>query len=232
MSLFRFENVTKRYHYDNFDVLKDFSFEMNKGQCTLLIDMQSGKSTFCKLLCGMEKPSAGNIYWENQPLDSVCVEERNILYLMQNPIFFENRTLLANLEYPLKVRKIKNSKEIAFAQLKNFSLEQFANVKIRKLSKDQRSLFAIARGFLRKPKLVLLDSFCDDLPQDQIELVNQLIVENNCSALYLTADANKIFTKQVAIYFDNKPLCMKENVQQTLKDVVWLHNLEEQNEQI
>ncbi|MBO5772547.1 MAG: ABC transporter ATP-binding protein [Clostridia bacterium] len=230
MAIFKFENVTKKYHYDKYCTLQDFSFEMKEGISTLLMDVQSGKSTLCKLVCGMEKATSGKIYWEDKNLEEVAVVDRNILYLMQKPVFFENKTVLSNLEYPLKVRNIKDSKAVALEQIKRFNLDGVAQTKVKNLPQQTKNLVAIARGFLRQPKLVLIDGFQDQLSSEHLALLQDLINQNNASALYLTSDTNKIYTQRVAVYFDNQQKYCgdKEGVQQAIKDLVWLHDMEEQ----
>ena len=54
-----FNDVTFRYPYDDFDVLKDASFTLHEGVNTLLCDVQSGKTTVCRLLMACSFPFRG-----------------------------------------------------------------------------------------------------------------------------------------------------------------------------
>lgn len=74
-----FNDVTFRYPYDDFDVLKGASFTLHEGVNTLLCDVQSGKTTVCRLLMGMLVPLSGQ----------VSVPQREILYLPRSPVFLK-----------------------------------------------------------------------------------------------------------------------------------------------
>ena len=152
-----FDKVTYKYHYEQFELFKQLSFTLKDGVNTILCGEQGGKSSICKLLCNQIAPQSGNI--------TICGIQCNaqvdngVLWLPQNPAFFEGRGVIFNIAYPLKVRKVaKLQRDIIAKQL----AEQFglmANVKAKKLSQEQRRCLALARGLTVERKVVLFDDF-------------------------------------------------------------------------
>ena len=152
-----FDKVTYRYHYEQFDLFKQLSFTLEDGVNTILCVEQGGKSSICKLLCNQIAPQSGNI--------TICGIQCNaqvdngVLWLPKNPTFFEGRGVIFNIAYPLKVRKVaKLQRDIIAKQLS----EQFgftADIKVKKLSAEQRRNLAIARGLAVERQVVLFDDF-------------------------------------------------------------------------
>ena len=102
--MIRFDDVVFRYPYDSFDVLKGATFCLESGINTVLCDLQSGKTTICRLILGELQPTSGKIsVFGNSPDEKNPA--KNILYLPQKPVFFRNRSVLYNLQYPSRVRK-------------------------------------------------------------------------------------------------------------------------------
>ena len=156
-----FDNVTLRYPYDEFDVLKGASFTLHKGINTVLADAQSGKSSICKLLLKDIAPTSGHIFVDEQDIASITNSNLDILYLPRNPAFFRRRSVQYNMEYPLIIRKVGKAErrnrvwEIA---------EQFGlnlDVKVNKLSQSQARTLALARGLTVKRSIALFDDFFD-----------------------------------------------------------------------
>ena len=111
-----FDKVTYKYHYEQFELFKQLSFTLKDGVNTILCGEQGGKSSICKLLCNQIAPQSGNI--------TICGIQCNaqvdngVLWLPQNPAFFEGRGVLFNIAYPLKVRKVaKLQRDIIAKQL-------------------------------------------------------------------------------------------------------------------
>lgn len=147
-----FNDVTFRYPYDDFDVLKGASFTLHEEVNTLLCDVQSGKTTVCRLLMGMLVPLSGQ----------VSVPRREILYLPRSPVFFENKSVRYNLEYPLRARKkLAGNEQIVVKNADVFGFSDQMNVKVKKLSAEQKRMLALARGLTVPRGIVLLDGFFD-----------------------------------------------------------------------
>lgn len=164
--MIEFKNARLHYHYDDYAVLKDVSCTFDVGVNTVLCDTQSGKTSLCKLLTKEFKLTSGQIIIDGQDISSITNQSLGILYMPAHPTFFENRSVLYNVTYPLRVRKFTKEQ-----QLKRFEeiavLTQLTNVKakVKKLTLAERKRVALARGLTVKRKAVLLDDFCNSAKQ-------------------------------------------------------------------
>ncbi|MFH1709182.1 MAG: ATP-binding cassette domain-containing protein [Planctomycetota bacterium] len=108
----------------------------------------AGKTTLLRLIAGLEPPSAGTIITEASPEETVLC--------FQNPYLFRD-TVLGNITYGLRVRRIDNGAGLARAAARALGLEHLLGRRARTLSAGERQKTALARAFVLKPRLLLLD---------------------------------------------------------------------------
>ena len=185
-----FDNVTLRYPYDEFDVLKGASFTLHKGVNTVLADAQSGKSSICKLLLKDIVPTSGHIFMDEQDIASITNSNLDILYLPRNPAFFRRRSVQYNMEYPLIVRKVGKAerrnhvREIA----EQFGLD--IDVKVNRLTQAQIRTLALARGLTVKRSIALFDDFFDGDIAD-LDYINSVLQQFE-TCVILTSDTRQV----------------------------------------
>lgn len=183
--MIEFNHVALHYHYDDYAVLKDLNFTLQNGVNTILCDSQSGKTSICKLLTKQFKPTRGQIIVDEQDITGITNQVLGILYIPSRPTFFENRSVEFNVTYPLKVRKTdKNSRHRRFDEVAVAVGLNNADVKVKKLSYDERKRVALARGLTVKRKVVLLDDFCSCLAQ--VDEITNLFCDS--TIVILTSD--------------------------------------------
>ena len=222
-----FDNVTLRYPYDEFDLLKRASFTLQEGVNTVLADAQSGKSSICKLLLKDISATGGQIFVDGQEISSITNSNLDILYLPRNPVFFERKSIQYNLEYPLLVRKVekperkKRVREIA----EQLDIPQL-DVKVGKLSQEQRRNLALARGLTVKRKTVLFDGFFDGDTPDFKYINNVLRHFDTCAPSTLV-----IFTSDARLAMGNTVVLdggvtvfegCAEQAQQYVSNLYWI----------
>ena len=218
-----FDNVTLRYHYDDFDLLKGASFTLVEGVNTVLADVQSGKSSICKLLLKDVEPTSGHITLDGRDISSITNANLEILYLPTNPTFFESRSVLYNIEYPLRVRKFSKSErnKRAMELIQQFGIDKI-DAKVRNLSLRERRLVALARGLSVKRKIVLFDDFFDN-DDGFAELDGVLKYFENTTCVILTSDARLatgrtvVLDGGVAVYQGDA-----DGARKTVSDLSWL----------
>lgn len=93
MKRLKFENVSVRYHYDEFYALADLSFEVNEGETvSVMLGAQGGKTTAAKLIMGLLKPTCGKITADGAPLEETPPQgSKNRLLLFSAAGFQDNR---------------------------------------------------------------------------------------------------------------------------------------------
>lgn len=185
--MIEFQNVGFKYHYEQYPLFQNVSFTLVDGLNVVLCDVMSGKTTMCKMLLGLLPPDSGKILVDGV---DIYANKRHplladALNLPVKPAFFQNKTVLFNLQYPLKVRNQKND-ELVRSLAKQFGLQAVLNNKVRSLSSQQQKQLALARGLTIPRKIVLFDGFFDE----------------NASADELSlSSVTKLFQSQVQVVF-------------------------------
>ncbi len=142
-------------------ILKGLSFDLKKGEILALLGNNgAGKSTLCKLITGIQKQISGEIYFKNQNIKDESIRQRGekIGYVMQNPNhMLSQETLLKEVEFGLKIRKIKDYTQKAYDALKICELYQFRNWPLASLSYGQKKRLSIATILALEPEVIFLD---------------------------------------------------------------------------
>lgn len=199
MNVIQIEHVD--FSYEAQKVLEDVSLSVEKGEFLGIIGPNgSGKSTLVKLMLGLLKPQAGEIYLFGEPLSRLR-ERSRIGYVSQKSNSF-------NIGFPATVREVVASglcgKLGLFRHMKKadwnrvdqaietVGLTPFADRNIGKLSGGQQQRSFIARALVSDPVLLILDEptvGVDAKATEQFyELLNQLHREQGLSLILVTHD--------------------------------------------
>src|SRR3970040_541923 len=94
------KDVTKRY--GNVTALEGANLEIkDKEFLTILGPSGGGKTTFLRLLAGVETPTGGEIYFGDKPMNDVPPRDRNISMVFQNYALFPHISVFSNIAFPL-----------------------------------------------------------------------------------------------------------------------------------
>lgn len=128
----------------------------------------SGKTTFLRVLSGLETNYDGDCRIEARGKD--CV------YVHQNPYLFRG-TVLSNVVYGLLQRGEGRAASNRAAQpwLQQFGLSEIADQRINHVSGGERRRVALARAMILQPKLLLLDEPLADLDRKGLDAVSAAI---------------------------------------------------------
>lgn len=126
---------------------------------TLLGPSGSGKTTVLRMIAGFERPDSGTVIIDGQDVTNLPPYERDVNTVFQDYALFPNMTVLANIEYGMKVKKVAKDERRARAleALASVQLAGFENRKPSQLSGGQRQRVALARALVNRPKVLLLD---------------------------------------------------------------------------
>jgi len=162
------EKIDKYFHDPvEFQVLKDISFEVNRGEFLSMIGKSgSGKSTLLYILSTMDTEYSGQLHIDGQlvtglPIDSLAeIRNEKIGFVFQFHYLLPEFTCLQNVMIPaLKLGKY-SEEEIehkAFEKLKILGLEDQALKSANKLSGGQQQRVAIARALINDPCIIMGD---------------------------------------------------------------------------
>ena len=181
------------------EILKGISFELNKGQSLAIVgESGSGKTTLLGLLAGLDTPTSGEVWLDNQSIFSLSEEERalsrkdNLGFVFQSFQLIDGLTALENVMMPLELKGDKDAKAKSQAMLDKVGLSHRLTHFSNQLSGGEQQRVAIARAFVSEPKLLLADEPTGNLDtntgQKVIELMFELNQASNTTMILVTHD--------------------------------------------
>ena len=171
MALLSLQNIS--FSYDKTPVLRDISYDFEKGKMYCIIGKSgAGKTTLLSLLSGLATPTAGDIIYDGKSIskiDKYTFRSRFIGVVFQSFNLITKYTALENVILSMDVSgaKIKNKKQRALELLDSVGLdEDEANRRVLKLSGGQQQRVAIARALSYDPDIILADEPTGNLDRD------------------------------------------------------------------
>ncbi len=152
----RTEYLSKRYK----DILavENINLQVKRGEiCGFLGVNGAGKTTTIRLLLGMVKPTSGSVYLFNKELKQLPTKKWNeVGYLVEDSYSYPQLTVKENLEIIYKLRKLNNPSVINEI-ISKLKLDKYKDVKVKNLSSGNMQRLGLAKAFIHKPKILLLD---------------------------------------------------------------------------
>jgi iron(III) transport system ATP-binding protein len=182
-------------------VLRGVSFTLSKGEVVALLGPSgSGKTTLLRAIAGLDHPDKGLIrladrtLFDSQARLAVPAEQRGLGLVFQSYALWPHRTVLENVEYPLRVRKVAGPemRKRALDVLREIGLTGMSERYPHQLSGGQQQRVALARAIVYKPPLLLLDEPLSNLDAKLREearvWLRELIERLEISAVCVTHD--------------------------------------------
>ncbi|HEY5031619.1 MAG TPA: ABC transporter ATP-binding protein [Actinomycetes bacterium] len=143
---------------------------------TLLGPSGSGKTTVLRMIAGFELPTAGTVELAGVDVTNRAPFERDVNTVFQDYALFPHMTVLENVAYGLRVKKVSKAERLPRAEeaLASVQLGGYGGRKPSQLSGGQRQRVALARALVNRPKVLLLD---EPLGALDLKLREQMQVE-------------------------------------------------------
>ena len=176
------DNIVKYfYEPDKFQVLKNISFEVKKGEFLALVGKSGcGKSTLMYVLSTMDTDYSGTLNINDTPLNNRTQNElaafrnENIGFVFQFHYLLPEFSAIENVMIPALKLKKKSKEEIkqkAYQTLELLGLKDQALKHVNKLSGGQQQRVAIARALINDPIIIMGDE-----PTGNLDTANTQIV--------------------------------------------------------
>ena len=152
------DQVTKRYQ--GVPVVNDVSLDIGDGEFFVLLGPSgSGKSTLLRAIAGLSGVDHGRVSLHGRDVTHVSARERGVGLVFQNYALFRHMTVAENIEFALRVRRMKSSerRKRRHELLRLVALEGMDNRLPAQLSGGQQQRVAVARALAHKPEVLLLD---------------------------------------------------------------------------
>jgi putative spermidine/putrescine transport system ATP-binding protein len=196
----RFVNVRKTYDGETL-VVKDLHLSVQKGEfLSLLGPSGSGKTTCLMMLAGFETVTSGEIHVDGRALHTVPPHRRNIGMVFQNYALFKHMSVIENVSFALKMRRVPKD-EIATRARRALAMVQLDGLEDRmpsQLSGGQQQRAAVARAVVFEPQIILMDEplgALDKQLREQLQLeIKQLHRQLGVTVIYVTHDQSEALT--------------------------------------
>ena len=182
------ENLYRTFHHGSNEVpvLKDINLTIQQGECVILKGVSgSGKTTLLSLIAGLDKPSAGKVLIEGEPISKLPdlfaseLRAKKIGMIFQHFNLFEHLSVNENVTLPLipSGLKMKLIHEKVDKALRVANIIHKHDIIASRLSGGEKQRAAIARALVADPNIILCDEPTANLDRDNSLLFIQILEE-------------------------------------------------------
>ncbi len=196
MPILSLKNISKSF--SSINVLSNISFELTKGEFFSIVGPSGcGKTTLLRIIAGLEFPTAGEVWIENNNATDLTPQKRNIGIVFQNYALFPNMTVWENVAYGLEVRKFSRGKikEKISSVLEKIKMKDKADINVTTLSGGEQQRVSLARVIITEPSLLLFDEPLSNLDfalrLETRNEIKRLQKEIGITSVYVTHDQSE-----------------------------------------
>jgi spermidine/putrescine transport system ATP-binding protein len=203
------ELVGIRKEFPGFVAIEDLDLKIPAGEFFALLGPSGcGKTTTLRLVAGLDSPTKGQILIGNQDVSAMKPHERPVNTVFQNYALFPHMSVLENVAFGLRQRKVSDPLPKATDALKLVELEHLGDRRPTQLSGGQQQRVALARALVNRPSLLLLDEPLGALDlklrrQMQVEL-KAIQMEVGLTFLHVTHDQEEAMDMADTVAVMNK----------------------------
>ena len=182
--------------------VNDFDFEIPDGKLIGLLGPSGcGKSTTLNLICGLEEPTSGRIFFDDLDVTELPPENRGVGMVFQNYALYPHLTVRQNIVFPLENLKgeqkldkeTMNRKAMEVAELVEIS--ELMERKPSEMSGGQQQRVAIARALVKSPGVLLLDEPLSNLDArlrlQTREQIRRIQKDTGITTIFVTHDQDE-----------------------------------------
>lgn len=203
--IMRTENLFRSFKsgHETIDVLQDINIVVPKGQLTMFKGRSgSGKTTLINLLGALDRPTSGNVFFEERDITKLSDYRRDEIRRTQMGFIFQSVALIAsmnayeNVEFALRISGYDAKKRRARAEevLELVGLEKRMKHRTQELSGGEQQRVAIARAIAHKPTVVFADEPTAELDTSMglqvVNLFRSLVEIEGQTVVMTTHDPN------------------------------------------
>lgn len=203
------ELIDVRKDFPGFTALDDMDLHIPAGEFFALLGPSGcGKTTTLRIVAGLETPTQGQVLLGGQDVTSMKPHERPVNTVFQSYALFPHMTILENVAFGLRQRKIDDPIKKAQDALDLVELGHIGQRRPQQLSGGQQQRVALARALVNRPSLLLLDEPLGALDlklrrQMQIEL-KAIQMEVGLTFLHVTHDQEEAMDMADTVAVMNK----------------------------
>ena len=203
------ELVGIRKEFPGFVAIDDLDLKIPAGEFFALLGPSGcGKTTTLRLVAGLDTPTKGKILIGNKDVTMTKPHQREVNTVFQNYALFPHMSIVENVAFGLRQRKVSDPLSKAIDALKMVELEHLTQRRPAQLSGGQQQRVALARALVNRPSLLLLDEPLGALDlklrrQMQVEL-KAIQMEVGLTFLHVTHDQEEAMDMADTVAVMNK----------------------------
>ncbi|MGZ0147223.1 ABC transporter ATP-binding protein [Kribbella sp. WER1] len=167
---------------------------------TLVGPSGCGKSTTLRMICGLERATAGDIFFDGKPVSWLPANKRDVSMVFQSYALYPHKTVAQNIGFALRMMRVPKAtiaEEVRRAA-RTLDIEDLLDRKPRELSGGQRQRVALGRAIVRDAGAYLLDEPLSNLDAQLRVLmraeIKRLHVDVARTFIYVTHDQVEAMT--------------------------------------
>lgn len=199
------KNLSKKFNKNV--VLENVNMKLENGNIYGLSGRNgSGKSVFLKILCGLYKPTTGEILFDGQSYNKNNLYVPNMRALIEGPNFFPELTGYENLLLLAKIQNKIGNKEIE-KSLRQVNLYKEKDKKYSEYSLGMKQKLGIAQVLMENPDIIILDEPFNGIEEKSVEKISNILKEEKENgkliiiSTHIKEDLSNLSDK--VYYFDN-----------------------------
>jgi ABC-2 type transport system ATP-binding protein len=178
--------------FGEFQAVNSVSFQLNPGEIIILTGPNGGgKTTLLHCLCGLMRPTSGNVIVDGYDIYREEVEaKKGLAYVPDVPRFYVELTTWEHLYFINLAFKVEQDWEVRAETLLNeFGMWESRNLYPHNLSRGMRLKLGILMALMRPFKVILMDEPTSALDVESVSLIREklLMIQNNGCAILLTS---------------------------------------------
>ena len=205
-------------HFGKVKAVDELDLEIADGEFLVLLGPSGcGKTTTLRMIAGLEKPTGGDIFFDDKRITDLEPKERKVAMVFQDYALYPHMSVFDNITLCLQVSKVPKQ-EIKKRAQETAELLQISELMDRKpgqLSGGQRQRVALARAAIRKPSIYLLDE-----PLSNIDAILRIRMRGELKKLH-----ERLKTTTVYVTHDQAEAMVLADRMAVMKDGV-LHQID------
>lgn len=176
-SLIRCDKVAKRFGGKR--VLRDISLSVRAGEIFSLLGANgSGKTTLLRIVAGLERSDAGEVWLGPVPLSAARHEIRHYIGVVAHaPLLYDSLTAAENLRFFARMYDLNAPEDRINRLLRAFALWPRRDEPVRTFSRGMLQRLAIARSILHDPPVLIFDEPDSGLDGESLTILSGLLAE-------------------------------------------------------
>lgn len=211
------KNLSKTFFNSKeyFTAVENVSFSLKDGEFLVILGPgRCGKTVLLNMIIGIEEKSNGSIYYNGEEKNHI-LEDFGMVFQKLSLMPF--KTVMENIELPLKLRgmKKKSRREIAQHYIELVGLDGFEKSYPHELSGGMKQRVGIARAYTANPKVLIMDE-----PFGQLDAQTRYSMQNEVLRIWETEKRTVIFVTnniEEALYLGDR-IILLSNCPATVKE--------------